>query len=429
MTRSARGGRRTRDIATVVALAAIAGLLAACSELPRRPAPTYWNIAAVPAGFPDTVRAADRAETFDARAPQLVRRVVDAAGGRPVNVLALSGGGAGSAFGAGALVGWTRRGNRPDFQIVTGVSAGALLAPFAFLGEAWDGPLEEAFSGRRTAHLLQRRWALSWLHSSLYRGEPLVELVDHYVTDELLGAIARKAGDGGMLLVATTDLDQQRTVIWNLGVVASVGGERARRLFRDIIVASASIPGVFPPVLIRVEQSGEEFDELHVDGGTTAPIFIAPEIVNVVPDRLTPLRGANVYAIVNGQLGVPAETVASGTIAVVKRSVSAVLQSSSRLAVEVTEALTQRNGMHFLLTAIPSGYPYHGPLDTTPSAMRELFDFGTACAATGQLWRTASSLLLAADADPALKTGAGSACPAPAASLVVDTGQASGDSP
>jgi patatin-like phospholipase len=298
------------------------------------------------------------------------------------------------------------------------VSAGALIAPFAFLGSGWDGQLAEAFSGAGATHLLQRRWAGTLLGSSLYRGEPLVELIDRYVTDELLAAVATQAATGRLLLVATTDLDKQRTVIWNLGVVAAQGGERGRRLFRDILVASASIPGVFPPVIIHVEESGETFDELHVDGGTTAPLFIAPEIVNVLPDRLTPLRGANIYAIVNGQLGVRAESVRIATIPVVKRSVYAALQSSSRLAVEMTAALARQNDMHFALTEIPNDFPYRGPIDVTPGVMKALFDFGVRCARDDALWMSPIEAL--ERADEARLAAVGSVrCPAPPDSLVV----------
>jgi len=406
------------------ALLAAAALLAACNGIVRQPAPIYGYSEAVPAGFPDTVRAGTRSDLLDARTPQVIRRVVSAAGDGPVNVLALSGGGAGSAFGAGALVGWSRRGTRPDFQIVTGVSSGAMIAPYAFLGPAWDGKLEEAFSGAATEHLLQRRWPGAWLSSSVYRGEPLVQLVDHYVTDELLAAVAQKAATGGVLLVATTDLDKQETVIWNLGVVASIGGERGRRLFRDIIVASASIPGVFPPVLIRVEESGAQFDELHVDGGTTAPLFIAPELINLLPDRLSGLRGANIYAIVNGQLAVTAKTVDGGTIALVKRGVAASLQSGSRLAIEVTAAVAQQNGMHFAVTAIPSNFPYHGPLDATPSTMRALFDFGAGCAVSEQLWGSPIDVLRAADEVTFSASASTARCPAPSSAFVVRAGRA-----
>ena len=410
-------------------MVALATCLAACSALPRRPAPDYWYATAVPAGFPDAVRATDRPETPEERAPEVVRRIVEAAQGGPVNVLALSGGGAGAAFGAGALVGWSRRGTRPDFQIVTGVSAGALIAPFAFLGPDGDAALSEAFSGGPTAHLLQRRWAFAWLNSSLYRGEPLVAFVDRYVTDELLAAVARKAASGAVLLVATTNLDTQRPVIWNLGVIAAIGGERGRRLFRDIIVASASIPGVFPPVVIPVEESGAQFDELHVDGGTTAPLFIAPEIVNVLPERLAQLRGANVYVIVNGQLGVPAETTPSGTIPVVKRSVSAALQTSSRLAIEVASAVSHQNGMAFRLTAIPTGFPYHGPLDASAASMQSLFEFGASCAADDALWGSPLEVLQAADADPKRYADAAGRCPVGPLSVVATAGEAAAGSP
>lgn len=410
-----RGAARHRGLVAVCL--AISALLTACTGMSRQAPPLYWYSDAVPAGFPETVRAADRTGLLDARAAQSLHRAVDAANGDPVNILALSGGGAGSAFGAGALVGWTRRGTRPDFQVVTGVSAGALIAPFAFLGPAWDGQLEDAFSGGRTAHLLQRRWVVSWLGSSMYRGEPLVELVDRYVTDELLAAVAAQAATGRLLLVATTDLDKERTVIWNLGVVAARGGEEARRLFRDILVASASIPGVFPPVVIQVEESGAQFDELHVDGGTTSPLFIAPEIVNVLPDHLTALHGARIYAIVNGQLGVPAESVGRGTIAVVKRSVSAVLQSSTRLAVEMAAALARQNGMQFALTAIPTGFPYGGPIDLAPGKMKALFDYGARCAVTEELWGSPVEALRAADDESGPATGSPDRCPAPKTAL------------
>jgi len=197
------------------------------------------------------------------------------------------------------------------------VSAGALLAPFAFLGERWDPTVTDAFSGGRTRHLLQSQWSGALFGKSVYQGKPLVELVDHYVTLQLLQAIAEERTKGRLLLVATTDLDEQRTVIWDLGRIAAEGGQRGRRLFRDVLVASASIPGVFPPVLIRVEDAGVQFDEMHVDGGTTASLFIAPEIAAVSPERIENLRGAKVFAIVNGQLHGNALTTPVRTISIV----------------------------------------------------------------------------------------------------------------
>ena len=190
----------------------------------------------------------------------LQRNVARARGAsdKPISVLALSGGGADGAYGAGVLVGLDpSSGTRPEFQVVTGVSTGALIAPFAFLGPDWDGKLEEAFTGPAAGALLSPRGFGALLFGpSVYRGRPLERLVGHYVDDALLQAVARENARGRKLLVATTDLDRQETVIWNMGEIAASGGPQARRLFRDVLVASASVPGVFPPKLIEVRDGG-----------------------------------------------------------------------------------------------------------------------------------------------------------------------------
>ncbi|TLY68251.1 MAG: hypothetical protein E6K47_09700, partial [Gammaproteobacteria bacterium] len=249
-------------------------LLSGCAGVPRRGAPAVDYANATLPGFPPDIRwSAQTRRDFDGRRARLLRQVQAAARGGPINVLVLSGGGAGGAFGAGALAGWSRSGTRPEFQIVTGVSAGALIAPLAFAGQDWDPELTEAFSGGQTQHLMHARWAGAIFGASVYRGEPLAQLVDRYVTDDLLTAIAREAEKGRLLLVATTDLDTEQTVIWNLGLIAQQGGAKSRRLFRDVLIASVSVPGIFPPMMIRVEQAGEDFEEMHVDGSATASMF------------------------------------------------------------------------------------------------------------------------------------------------------------
>ena len=325
--------------------------------------------------------------------PRVLEQIHAAASGGPLNVLALSGGGVGAAFGAGALVGWSRLGTRPEFQVVTGVSAGALIAPFAFLGPLWDDRLTDIFSGERTQHLLQSHWLGAFFGASIYRGEPLFKLVDRYVTDELLRAVAAEAAKGRRLLIATTDLDREETVIWNLGTVAAQGGESARRLFRDVIIASCSIPGLFPPVMVRVTKSGASFDEMHVDGGTTSPLFIAPELANLLPAKGALLEGANVYIIVNGQIGTQVLTTPIKTTPIVRRSIEAALNGNALEAVEIAWSLAQRNGMQLRITEIPNDYPYRGPLDVQPVRMKALFDYGVRCAQQQELWTTSLELL------------------------------------
>jgi len=368
--------------------------IAACAGPARREHPIYWYDAAPPAGFPDTVRsvAEDRA-SFEKNAPRYLARMRMASQGGAVNILALSGGGAGAAFGAGALTGLSSAGTRPYFHVVTGVSAGALTAPFAFLGPAWDAQLTESFSGQRSAKLVQFSLTGVLFGSSIFKGKPLADLVNHYATAEMLQAVAVEAAKDRLLLIATTDLDSERTVIWDMGAIALRGGPAALKLFRQVLIASASIPGLFPPVMIPVETSGTILEEMHVDGSTTASLFIAPEIASVLPDQLKDLHGANIYVIANGQYGAPTISTRVRASAIIKRGVQASLHSTTRAAVLATLALATKNAMSLHVTAIPDDYPFNGLLDLKPERMQALFTFGAKCAMRGELWTTPEGLL------------------------------------
>lgn len=162
-----------------------------------------------------------------------------------VDFLTLSGGGSNGAFTAGIMKGWTESGTRPDFEVVTGVSTGALAAPFIFLGPDWDDELEEAYVGGAASSLLQTQGLGALVGSGVYKGEPLRALVERYVDKAMLQAVAAEFAKGRVLLVATTDLDSQRGVSWDLGAIASAGTPEALELFRSVLVASASIPGHF----------------------------------------------------------------------------------------------------------------------------------------------------------------------------------------
>ena len=197
---------------------------------------------------------------------------------QPLSILALSGGGATGAFGAGALVGLARIGSRPEFSVVTGVSSGALVAPFAFLGPAWDLEMTAIYTEGVTRGLMQRRLLGAIFGSSAYSGAPLRHLIERYADDEMIAAIAREAARGRLLLVATTDFATGEPVVWDLASVALNGGSDAKRLFNNILLASASVPGMFPPVAIRFRAHGGVREEVHVDGGVTVPFFIAPAL-------------------------------------------------------------------------------------------------------------------------------------------------------
>ena len=380
-------------------------LLSGCAGNPRRLAPLGHDASAMVPGFPAEIRwIGSTRRDIELRSPGLLRQVQRAADGGPVNVLVLSGGGAGGAFGAGALVGLSQRGTRPDFQIVTGVSAGALIAPLAFLGQDWDSQLTEAFSGASTQHLMHANWLGALLGDSVYRGEPLAHLVDRYVTDELLRAVARESQRGRLLLVATTDLDSEQTVFWNLGLIAEQGGPRAKRLFRDVLIASASIPGVFPPVMIRVEQAGRSFEEMHVDGSAMASLFFMPDVAAILPNPLVPLQNGHLYVLINGPLRTPAATTRDQTFSILKRSALATLQGGTRAGIEIAYSVAQRHHMSIAVTDIPDVYPFGGALEFDMSKMRALFGYGEHCALVGELWSAPIDALDQAPAPAGLST-------------------------
>ncbi|MEL6747457.1 MAG: patatin-like phospholipase family protein, partial [Pseudomonadota bacterium] len=226
--------------------------------------------------------------------------------GRTVlDTLALSGGGGDGAYGAGLLVGWTKAGTRPEFEIVTGVSAGALTAPFAFLGPEYDPMLRELWTAFSTRELIVPRGLGGLLQGdALTDTAPLAQLIARYMNDAALAKIAAQYARGRALVVLTTNLDAQRPVVWNMGAIAASSDPRAPTLFRQVLLASAAIPSVFPPVNIDVVGAdGKAYEELHVDGGITANMFISPFPVpltayNALYDR-PPVR--RIWVIKNGR--------------------------------------------------------------------------------------------------------------------------------
>ena len=309
-----------------------------------------------------------------------------------MNILALSGGGADGAFGAGALVGLTRSASRPQFSVVTGVSTGALIAPYAFLGSAWDDQLVEVYTSGRADHLLQSRGLGALFGSSVYQGTPLKQLVDRYATDELIQAVAHEAGSGRLLLVATTDVGTGEPVVWDLGSIAMNGGPNARALFRDVLVASASVPGLFPPVVIRVQEQQALYEEVHVDGTITVPFFVPPAFVEPSRYGSDPSDGASVYIIVDGRLSEQPAPIRMRTRTIVSRSVSAGLNHMFRTTLELTVIDAELRGAQLQYAAIPVAYPQLDPFDFRAATMRSLFRYGYECARAGRLWTSARSV-------------------------------------
>lgn len=367
-------------------------MLGGCALAPRRPPPPDLISDAVPAGFSPQIRlySVDRRH-FASELPKILIDLHRATRTASARILALSGGGANAAFGAGALIGLTQAHARPTFTVVTGVSAGALIAPFAFLGSTWDPQLRYVFASGRIEQLghavskmaIARRIVFSNVANP---HGPLAGLVDQTYTDAMIDAIGREAGSGRKLIVATTNLDSQETVLWDMTAIASRGGTRAHDLFRKVLTASASVPGVFPPVLIRVREGNAVYDEMHVDGSVTTPLFILPLIAPTVMDKGLQLAGGTIYVIVNGRLAMTPKSTPVNTLKELAESFSAQVTYKTRDAVVLARGLAYRSHMQFRISSIPVGYPAGSFLDFQQKHIRQLFSYGESCAAQGLLW-------------------------------------------
>ncbi len=269
--------------------------------------------------------------------------------------------------------------------MVTGVSAGALIAPYAFLGPDWDDQLIEVYTSGRAEHLLQSRGLGALFGSSMYSGTPLKALVDRYATDALIQAVAHEASTGRLLLVATTDVSTGEPVIWDLGSIAMNGGAGARALFRDVLVASASVPGLFPPVVIRVQEQQALYDEVHVDGTTTMPFFVPLAFVESTGEVGDPSQGASVYVIVDGQLSEQPAPIRLRTSTILSRSVSAGLNHMLRTTLELTATDVELKGAQFQFAAIPVAYPQLDSFDFRTPTMRSLFQIRLSVRSSGPI--------------------------------------------
>lgn len=300
--------------------------------------------------------------------------------------LALSGGGADGAFGAGMLVGLSDAKLRPEFSAVSGVSTGALIAPFAFLGSRYDRTLTELYTSGIAASLVEGQGPLSLLSTSgPFANNRLRQLVDRYVDEKLLRAIAAESARGRTLMVITTNLDSQRTNIWNMGKIAEIGTPEALNLFRSVLTASASIPVLFPPVLIEAEIDGRHFKEMHVDGGVTAPVLTLPETFLVGRKNL-PGPPLNLHVLINNKINPDFQVVPGETGKIAARSASTLIKMKTRSTIFESYNFTRRNNLKFNLAYIDNDFSGIGADEFSTSYMRALYEYGYARARSGQGW-------------------------------------------
>jgi hypothetical protein len=314
--------------------------------------------------------------------------------GRPIppeSLLAISGGGDNGAFGAGVLVGWSESGTRPSFKIVTGISTGALIAPLAFVGREYDSLLADMYTTIDQTDIFEKRLIVAGLLSdALADSTPLQHLLAKYVDANLVTRIAEESRRGRALVIITTNLDAGVPVVWNIGAIAESGRPEVIGLIRKILLASASIPGFFPPVMFDVMVDGVAHQEMHVDGGASMQTFLYPAALQV---RKIPNGGGarprTAYVIRNGRLTQGWDEVARSTPAIATRAVATLTTNSGVGDLYRIYALAQRDGVRLQLAYIGDDFEQPHSAEFDRQYMVKLFEYGRAKAQAGYPWRGA----------------------------------------
>jgi Patatin-like phospholipase len=380
----------------------LAQLVVGCAALERQPAvPASLTEQAMVLGipnarfWPDTQGPALIQEGTQALMRERAARAETAgtdAALPPANFLAVSGGGDNGAFAAGLLIGWTDTDTRPVFKLVTGISTGALVAPFAFLGPAYDQQLRTVYTSIGPQNVYVERGLLKAVFSeSLADTTPLFQLISHYVDANLLAAIANEYQKGRLLMIATTDIDAERPVIWNIGAIAASGRPEAPDLIRKILLASAAMPGFFPPVLFDVEAAGRQYQEMHVDGGAVAQTFLyPPQIGTLVNLRQGPYaRERHAYVIRSGRLDPEWASVDRRLMSISGRAISTMIHYSGYNDILRIYSTTQRDGVDYNLAYIEPDFTVEHREDFDPVYMKALYDYGYQKAIRGYPWHKA----------------------------------------
>jgi predicted acylesterase/phospholipase RssA len=315
----------------------------------------------------------------------------------PIAMLAISGGGDNGAFAAGFLNGWSEAGTRPQFKLVTGISTGALIAPFAFLGPAYDAKLKLLYTSISFKDIAKKRSMISVLtNDAMADNTPLKNLVKKYINQDVLDAIAAEDAKGRMLLVGTVNLDARRPVIWNITKIARSHAPNALALVQSLLIASSAIPATFPPVMIDVEADGKKYQEMHVDGNTAAQVFVYPAAVLLkdVAETIGVDRERKLYILRNARLDPEWAQVERRTLPIALQAVTTLIQYQGIGDLYRIYSVAKRDGIDFNLAYIPPTFktPHNEDFDT--NYMRSLYDTGYTLAAKGYTWTKQPPILI-----------------------------------
>ncbi len=328
-------------------------------------------------------------------AAALAKRLQGRRSDQAFTMLALSGGGANGAFGAGVMSGWTSRGDRPEFDVVTGISTGALMAPLVFLGPKLDETLARLYANAQASRIYRDRPIQDVIKElSVKDPGPLRAMIRELINEDFVDALAYEHMRGRRLYVGTTDLDAQRSIVWDLGAIASSASPVKVTKIRDILLASSSVPLIFPPVYFQVAHEGKIYQQMHVDGGIESPLLV-PGLLNDFDRALTEIgvdRGSfkvRVYALINQQLDIEnARPVEPGMAAIAVATINHSQRSNLISNLARIELLSKAQGVELAVLAIPAGIHLEkDSLEFDEAEMKLLYQLGMHMGLSPQAWR------------------------------------------
>lgn len=388
--------KRSGTVRILLLVFCCAVLLPACASPPRRSNPMTEDLSGqIPVFGKERIRAWGDASptTFNEvfaehRDSSELKQVAEHFRQAPY-LLSISGGGANGAYGAGVIAGWTKSGRRPSFSAVTGVSTGALIAPFAFLGPDYDWVLEEVYNFHGTADLVSMRSIFTSLFSdAFFDSTPLKKRIANYLTLDEMQAIAVEHRRGRRLLIGTTDMDALRPVVWNIGMIAEQGTPEALKLIRRIILASASIPVAFPPVVINLKHEGKVLQELHADGGVTNQVFLFPPDLDLegFVGHFAIAKKPDLYIIRNDRMSTKFESTPARLIPLAKRSIDSLIRTQGIGDLFRLYVTARENNFDYFLAHVPDDFHVETTELFDPDYMRPLFHIGYEQGKRGGCW-------------------------------------------
>ncbi len=388
-----------------ITLALVLGLLGpiGCGTIPRNPVPVEQIPKAEIPGMPG-VRSfgVEHRESFYKDLVQSVRDEPPGLfpknpdGTKPYAALILSGGGQNGAFGAGFLTGWAQAGTRPTFKIVTGVSAGALIAPFAFVGPDYDDDLKAIFTSLDKKDIVKTRLG----REALGNTKPLDALIAQHFTEDMLQKVAAEHARGRRLYIGTTHMDAQRFMVWNMGAIARSGHPDSFALFRKVVLASTSIPIFMPPVMFEIEVDGKRYDEMHADGGVVSNLFFITPTADMARARQElgiKAGGTRIYIIRNGRSDPEPEQVERSLKDITPRTINTVTKFQTQGAIAIMYYFAKLNKNAFNYVEIPASYEKQEKGMFNTAEMNRLYDIGLKVGASPNPWRTKPAFIEAAE--------------------------------